>query len=87
MNVKVCKYCECYCPRKDLTHKMTLKMIILTDRHLMLRGKNYDWMQRSDLKAIDPSLLYLEHRVCKTCYRLFKEVEKLMDLELKIAQL
>ena len=86
MNVKVCKYCECYCPRKELSHKMTLKMIMLLDRHLMLRGKTCAWLQRSDLKQIDPSLLYLEHRVCNMCYRLYKEAEKLMEVELLLAQ-
>lgn len=57
----------------------------MTDRHLMLRGKNYEWLFRSDIKDIDPSLLYLEHRVCKLCYRLYKEVERIMNLELNFA--
>lgn len=35
--VKLCKYCETNFPVEELEHKMTLKMIIETDKHLLVR--------------------------------------------------
>lgn len=32
--VKMCKYCEQLYPEQELQHKMTLKMVIQTDKHL-----------------------------------------------------
>lgn len=37
--MKVCKYCDRSMPENELNHKMTLKMIIQTDRHLLHRSK------------------------------------------------
>lgn len=34
--MKVCKYCEINKPENELNYKMTLKMILQTDRHLMV---------------------------------------------------
>lgn len=34
--VKSCKYCEVNYPVEELDHKMTLKMIIETDKHLLV---------------------------------------------------
>ena len=33
----MCKYCEEYLGENELCHKMTLKMIIQTDKHLIHR--------------------------------------------------
>lgn len=44
---------------------MTLKMVIQTDKHLYWRGKDYEWLSRSDVTNLDVSNLYQEHKVCK----------------------
>lgn len=44
---------------------MTLKMIILTDKHLYWRGKTFPWIDRSDITNLEISNLYHEHKVCK----------------------
>ena len=63
---KICKYCEEIYQETELNHKMTLKMIIQTDRHLMHRNKELKWLSRNNLQTVDSSLLYQEHKVCKT---------------------
>ncbi|KAL4442889.1 hypothetical protein ABPG74_010778 [Tetrahymena malaccensis] len=85
--VKICKYCETIFPENELCHKMTLKMIIQTDKHLLHRSKNFPWLARSDIKHVDTPLLYQEHKVCKTCYTLYTETEKLIQQEYQFAKL
>ncbi|EGR32819.1 lmbr1-like conserved region family protein, putative, partial [Ichthyophthirius multifiliis] len=85
--VKQCKYCETILPEIELTQKMTLKMIIQTDKHLMHRNKNFQWLQRSDIKHIDTPLLYQEHKVCHPCYKLYTETEKLIQYEYNFAKI
>lgn len=34
--VKICRYCEATYPVSEMTHKMTLKMIIELDQHLIV---------------------------------------------------
>ncbi|EAS01971.2 Lmbr1-like motif protein (macronuclear) [Tetrahymena thermophila SB210] len=85
--VKICKYCETVFPENELCHKMTLKMIIQTDKHLLHRSKNFPWLARSDIKHVDTPLLYQEHKVCKTCYTLYTETEKLIQQEYQFAKL
>lgn len=60
---------------------MTLKMVIQTDKHLLWRGKEYEWLSRSDIEIIDISSLYVEHKVCKQCYLLYTEVDNLIKVE------
>lgn len=55
---KTCKYCEKAYLESELNYKMTIKMIISTDRYLLHRGKTYKWLQRSDLANIDTHSLY-----------------------------
>ena len=76
---KMCNYCEEYYFTEELTKKLTLKMIIQMDKHLFHRGKNYDWLNRSDYKFLDISNLYETHDVCKTCYKLYEEITELLN--------
>ncbi|KRX09079.1 hypothetical protein PPERSA_01966 [Pseudocohnilembus persalinus] len=86
--MKICKYCERSLPENELNHKMTLKMIIQTDRHLLHRSKGgqYQWLERSDLNSIDLGILYQYHKVCVLCYKIYTEVEKLINIEYEFAQ-
>ena len=70
----------------ELNHKMTIRMVIATDRYLLHRGKTYRWLQRSDLANIDTHSLYEEHRVCERCYKLYMFTEELMELECRFAE-
>ncbi|KAM3146974.1 hypothetical protein pb186bvf_000690 [Paramecium bursaria] len=80
--IKMCKYCEQNYPEQLLSHKMTLKMIVQTDKHLYWRGKSFGWIERSDVTNLEVSNLYHEHKVCKQCYNLYKETEQLIELQL-----
>ncbi|CAK83163.1 unnamed protein product (macronuclear) [Paramecium tetraurelia] len=80
---KICKYCEQSYPEQYLQYKMTLKMIIQTDKHLYWRGKTFNWIERSDVTNLEVSNLYHEHKVCKQCYTLYKETEQLIELQLQ----
>jgi len=93
--VRMCKYCEAIFPESQLLKKMTLFMIIQTDKHLMVsrflvnlqhRGKNFDWLIRSDIKDLDTIQLYEEHKVCLTCYYIYLECQKLKVLGYRFAQ-
>ncbi|CAD8139136.1 unnamed protein product [Paramecium pentaurelia] len=84
---KICKYCEQSYPEQHLQYKMTLKMIIQTDKHLYWRGKTFNWIDRSDVTNLEVSNLYHEHKVCKQCYTLYKETEQLIELQLQFNKL
>ena len=58
---KMCNYCEEDYNSEDLTKKLTLKMIVQMDKHLAHRGKDYDWLNRSESKFLDISNLYQTH--------------------------
>ncbi|CAK94850.1 unnamed protein product (macronuclear) [Paramecium tetraurelia] len=74
---KICKYCEQSYPEQHLQYKMTLKMIIQTDKHLYWRGKTFNWIDRSDVTNLEVSNLYHEH----------KETEQLIELQLQFNKL
>jgi hypothetical protein len=74
-----CGYCEETFDREDLNKKLTYKMIIQMDKHFYHRGKDYDWLDRSEFKYLDLSNLYLTHYVCKICYKLYQEMKELVD--------
>jgi hypothetical protein len=78
-NTGKCGYCEETFDREDLNKKLTYKMIIQMDRHFYHRGKDYDWLDRSEFKYLDLSNLYLTHYVCKICYKLYQEMKELVD--------
>ena len=41
-----------------------------------------EWLNRSEHLLLDLPVLYQEHKVCKSCYKLYTESEKLRELEL-----
>lgn len=56
-------------------------MLIETDRYLLHLGKNYKWLKRSDIQNVDNHCLYQEHKICERCYRLYTEIQDLMEVE------
>lgn len=62
---KICRYCEKSYLESDLSHYMTIKMLIETDRYLLHLGKSYKWLRRSDIMNVDTHCLYQEHKICE----------------------
>jgi hypothetical protein len=61
---KICQYCEKNYLESELTHYMTTRMLIETDRYLLHLGKDYKWLKRSDIQNVDSHCLYQEHKIC-----------------------
>ena len=70
-----------------MRHKLTLLMLLQADRHLLERGKNYAWLERCFSQHIGNVNLYIEHKVCDSCYQLYKEIERLMTMEVEFARM
>ena len=70
-----------------MTHKLTLMMILQCDQHLIRLGKNFLWLDRCYKYHVSSVNLYVEHKVCDSCYKLYTEVLKIVDLEEKMAKL
>lgn len=69
-----------------MTHKATLMMILQCDQHLIRLGKSFPWLERCYKQHVNSVNLYVEHKVCDSCYKLYVEIQKLVDLELKMAK-
>jgi len=70
-----------------MTHKLTLMMLLQCDQHLLRLGKSFKWLERSYNMHLDSVNLYVEHKVCDSCYKFYKEVEKMVSLEKRLAEL
>ena len=70
-----------------MTHKLTLLKILQCDQHLIRLGKSFPWLERSYFLHLDSVNLYVEHKICDSCYKFYKEIEKLVNLENKLALL
>lgn len=82
--LKTCKYCELLFPEDELTHKMTLKMIMQTDMHLQQRGKELEWLARPEYNK--HMQLYQWHRVCQNCFELYQATVRLQEAAFKFAR-
>lgn len=69
-----------------MTHKLTLMMILQTDQHLIRMGKNFPWLERCYKQHVNSVNLYVEHKVCDSCYTLYCEIQKLVGLEMSLAK-
>jgi LMBR1 domain-containing protein 1 len=86
--LKLCKYCELLFPEDELNHKMTLKMIMQTDKHLQQRGKSFGWLSRPEYnKHLDTIQLYQWHRVCQDCYELYEATVVLQETAYKFSKM
>lgn len=64
-----------------MTHKLTLMMILQCDQNLIKMGKQYKWLDRCYNQHVGSVNLYVEHKVCDSCYKFYKEVERLINLQ------
>ena len=70
-----------------MTHKLTLMMILQCDQHLIRLGKTFPWLERCYSVHLDSVNLYVEHKICDSCYKFYKEIQKLVSLEKRLAEL
>lgn len=68
-----------------MTHKLTLMMILQCDQHLIRLGKSFPWLERSYKYHVSTVNLYVQHKVCDSCYKLYNEVQRIVELEDKMA--
>ena len=68
-----------------MTHKLTLMMILQCDQHLIRLGKSFPWLDRSFKYHVSSVNLYVEHQVCDSCFKLYVEVQKIVELDQKMA--
>jgi LMBR1 domain-containing protein 1 len=82
-----CRYCYKVIAEHLMTHRLTLMMILQCDQHLIRLGKNFPWLDRSYQLHLDAVNLYVEHKVCHSCYKFYTEVQRLVALEERLARL
>lgn len=70
-----------------MTHKLTLMMILQCDQHLIKIGKSFPWLERCYKQHVSSVNLYVEHKVCESCFKLYIEVEKLIELDKKMSKI
>lgn len=54
-----------------MTHKLTLMMILQCDQNLIRMGKNFPWLDRCYRHHVNSVNLYVEYKVCDSCYKLY----------------
>lgn len=84
---KKCKYCYKIVADHLMTHKLTLMMIMQCDQNLIRLGKSFPWLERCYKYHVSSANLYVEHKVCDSCYKLYSEIQKLVELELKMTKM
>lgn len=55
-----------------MTHKLTLMMILQCDQHLIRLGRAFSWLDRCFNLHLDSVNLYVEHKICDSCYKFYK---------------
>lgn len=64
-----------------MTHKLTLMMILQCDQHLIRLGKSFPWLDRCFNYHVSSVNLYVEHKVCDSCFQLYMQVQDIVQLE------
>jgi len=85
VNLKNWLFCKIPFPVYELIHKLTLKMLIDMEKMIRHIGFNLDWIDFSDPKFQENSLLYQAFRVWDSCNILCKALMDLKEVEIKIA--
>eukprot|EP00347_Sterkiella_histriomuscorum_P019089 403342991 len=76
--MRICKFCQLGFSLSALTHKLTMQQIINTEKYIKDIGFNKEWLTHGDSSEfIDPFVLYQSFSVCKDCYSLHDQVQKL----------
>lgn len=84
---KKCKYCYKTMAQHLMNHKLTLMMILQCDQHLIRLGKSFPWLDRCFKYHVSSVNLYVQHKVCDSCYKLYNQVQKIVGLESTMAKM
>jgi LMBR1 domain-containing protein 1 len=87
MRLKECKMClNSYAPH-ELAYTMSLKMIYATENHLKRRAVRLAWFDRPEFNSVtDTSMWYQAHKVCKNCFDMYLQEQKLAKVEVEFAK-
>lgn len=87
VRMKECKMCLNLYEPQDLSFSMSLKMIYATEAHLKRRATKLAWFDRPEYNSItDTSLWYTFHKVCKNCFDMYLQEQKLARVEVEFAR-
>lgn len=87
IRLKECKMCLNQYPPSELEYSMTLKMIFATEKHLKRRSVRLAWFDRPEFRYVkDTSTWYQTHTVCKNCFDMYLQEQKLAKVEVKFAK-
>nr|CAG4707649.1 unnamed protein product [Naegleria fowleri] len=87
LRCKECKMCLNLFPPSELNYSMTLKMIYATEQHLKRRAVKLSWFDRPEFKGLtETSSWYQEYKVCKPCFDMYIQEQKLAKVELEFAK-
>lgn len=87
MRLKECKMCLNLYPPQELTYSMSYKMIYATERHLKRRSVKLAWFDRPEFTYVkDTSTWYQTHKVCKNCFDMYIQEQKLSKVEFQFAK-
>jgi len=87
MKLKKCKMCLNLYPPAELMYKMTMKMVYATESHLKQRAVKLPWFDRPEFKSVsDTSMWYEPHPVCKNCFDMYIQEQKLSKVEVEFAK-
>ncbi len=87
IRLKECKMCLNQYPPNELEYSMTLKMIYATEQHLKRRSIRLAWFDRPEFRYVkDTSTWYQTHKVCKNCFDMYLQEQKLAKVEVKFAK-
>lgn len=87
MKLKECKMCLNMYPPKELLYQMSFKMIYATESHLKQRAVKLPWFDRPEFNSItDTSMWYEPHPVCKNCFDMYIQEQKLSKVEVEFAK-
>jgi len=76
-NLKQCMFCKIGFLQYELTNKLTLKMIIDMEKMINHMGLSIKWIDFSDAKYYEKSLLYQTFRVWHSCTILYNALTEL----------
>lgn len=87
MRLKKCRQCLNLYHPNELMYKMTMKMIYATESHLKQRAVKLPWFDRPEFKTVsDTSMWYEPHPVCKNCFDMYIQEQKLSKVEVEFAK-
>ena len=86
MRTHVCAICNVPHRPQELEFSLTLKMIHDMEQHLKQHGRHLAWFDRPEFRVAQTALWYQPLRVCKSCFDLYTQEQKLEQAELLFAK-